>query len=499
MTRRALVLLCLVILWPQLAGAASVPVTIFYTSDAHGHIISNADTIGLDTVAALRRSVPGSVLVDAGDFLHGSLPADIDEGASVVALMRQAGYFAVALGNHEFSFGLNVLQTRLAETAAPPGTMHMLSANTFTNGALLCPATAEIVVNDVRVCFLGLTTPKTKVLTAPGNVAGISFEDPLIHARTAATNARANGCDIVVALTHLGRGKESSVSSTNIAEQTPGVDVVIDGHDHTELSHTPPGGVPVFSPKAHGKSVGKLVVEFDTVTRKITSIRNVFLYPENVTGLTPDASLRTSLAALQNKLDTHMLTPVAELSVTLPGNREILRTNGTPLGNLVADAVREATGADIALINAGSIREGLPAGMVREKDLATALPFKSKALVFSLTGEELLAVLEHGFSALPEASGVFPQVSGIMVEIALNATSEKRIHRALVGGKELRLSQSYRVAVNDFMAAGGDGYPVLPQKIALTPGTDVREAVAAHLRRSAVIPKEARILIKAAP
>lgn len=228
-------LVCLLALHCSAAFAEQARLTIFYTTDTHGHIVSSDKTIGLDLIGAAFRAASNAVLVDAGDFSQGLPYANMSKGKEVVRLMKKAGYFAAAAGNHEFDNVPEEYLARFAEAPGPDG-MHILSANIQdASGKQLLPSFASLFVDDVRLCFYGLTTQETPAAVTPANVAGLVFADPLAAARGTSRALKQSGCDIVVALTHLGSTPAVKVKSEDVAEAAPDTDIVIDGHSHVTL------------------------------------------------------------------------------------------------------------------------------------------------------------------------------------------------------------------------------------------------------------------------
>lgn len=470
MTRctRFCILLLTLCLAPSLARGASTPVTVLYTTDTHGYIEPGPNTIGLGTIAAIRKSIPGSILLDAGDFLFGAPLTLIDKGKSVLALMRQAGYTAAAIGNHEFSQGREAFYERNRESMEGPNPLPMLSANILgADGAPLFQPWTRAMVGDVSLCVFGLTTPLTRTLASSYDAASLTIADPLTTGAAMAATLRASGCDIVLALTHLGSTDNLPATSLALAANTPGLDAVIDGHSHRRFARLEPGATPVVSSGAHGKAIGKLVFTVDTRTGKILGVENTFLRPKDVAAIPPDPALAKAVSDFSEAVNREFASVVATSPTPLAADRPLMRTRELPLGSLAADALRAAHGDDIAIINGGAIREGLPAGNITRKDILWAFPFNNRVVSLSVTGRELLAILERGFARLPAENGGFPQISGFSVVVDASAPKGKRVRSVLVNGKPLDNDMRYTLATNDYMAQGGGGNAFLAAKTPL--------------------------------
>lgn len=485
--KRVLLLLFLLLL-TACAGSGREPeharFTLLYTADTHGHVVSSANTIGLDRVAGVKRALAPSLLLDAGDFSDGTPLAVLDKGESMVGLMKKAGYFAAALGNHEFTYGRAVLAQRVAQAEGAPGGMAVLSANTLkADGTLLVPATAQTALAGVRLCVYGLTTGETKTQAAPSAVADLDFLDPVAASRDTARALRAAGCEVVVALAHIGNGAYVPLKSTAVAEATPGLDIMIDGHSHLEFEERLPAGALVVSPGAHGAKLGRLDVEYDREQGKIVSMANTLLTPEDVAAFLPDTALAAEIAALEQKAGEKLNVPVGEAQYTFDGGRERVRTRETNLGNLVADSLRAAHGTDFALVNGGSIRDSIQKGPVSGADILAVCPFPGNVVSYRITGTELKEALEHGLSAIPLEFGGFPQVSGMVVHIDAQSPAGQRVRQLLLpGGGPVNMQTTYTIAVNGFLAEGGDGYGLFAGKKRHREFSSPQTALENHIR-----------------
>lgn len=459
--------LSLVLLVPCAAWGTDEPLvrfTLLYTSDTHGHVLSSKDTVGLDWVAGVKQALEPSLLLDSGDFSDGVPRAVLDKGESMVRLMTKAGYFAAALGNHEFTYGRKILDQRVAQAAA--GGMSVLSANVVkADGTPLVPASARTTVAGLNICVYGLTTQDTRTQAMPSSVADLTFLDPVAASRDMVSSLRASGCEIVIALAHIGNDVHVALKSTAIAEATPGLDILLDGHAHIELEERTASGTLVVSPGALGKKLGRLDVSYDRTLGKITSMRNTLLSPQDLASFAPDAALTADIAALDKKTDAELAGPVGESLYDLDGSRSAIRTRETNLGKLAADCLRAAHGTDFALFNAGSIRNSIKKGTVTGKDVLAMLPFTNSIVSFQITGAELLALLEHGLRSLPGEDGGFPQVSGMIVRIRADAPQGQRVEQLLLSdGRPVEKEKVYTLAVSSFLAEGGDGYALLAGK-----------------------------------
>ena len=445
------------------ASARENQVTLLYTTDTHGRLIAGPDIIGMDAIAALKKNTPNSLLLDAGDYLQGNPLVNLGQGKNAVELMKLTGYDAAALGNHEFDFGLDVLRTRMAEASARPHPFLMLSANILNaDGTPFALPSAVFTINGLKIGLFGLTTGETVVQTHPKNVVGLTFADVTVSAQKTADELRAQGCDVVVALAHVGTDGVIGTKSTDIAARTKGIDVIIDGHTHVVTEQTLPGGALVVSSGAHAKQVGSLTITRAGGPGSALGKQNVFLKKADLAGIAPDPAVSERLAAMQAEQKTLLAEVVGLAETDLEAERVLIRTQETNFGDLCTDALVHMTKADIAIINGGGIRQSIKKGPVTRGDIIAAIPFADAVVTKEVTGKQLMVILEHALRGLPEENGGFPQVSGLhLIVDAAKPAGERIVAIRQSNGTPIGMEKTYVLAVTDFLAQGGDGYPIL--------------------------------------
>ena len=456
-------LVCILLALAGCAGKEASQVTLFYTTDTHGRLSADAESIGMARIAAVKKETPASLMVDAGDFLQGNPSVNLTKGKDAVRLMKMAGYYAATLGNHEFDFGQEVLQARITEAAAGANPLHIVSANVLNaGGGPFIPTSVTTTVNGLKIGFFGLTTEETAVQTHPRNIHGLVFAEVLPTAARMAAQLRAEGCDVVVALTHVGTEGVSGITSRDIAARVEGIDVVIDGHSHVELNETMANGTLLVSSGAHARALGKLLLARGGQHGIAVEKSAVLLRQGDMAGVTPDPAIEKALAEIKAQQAVLLEEVIGTTPVALDAERTHIRTQGTNFGNLCTDALRYMTGADLAIMNGGGIRHSIVEGTIKKGDLIAAMPFSDAVMTKEVTGAQLLEILEHGFRGLPSESGGFPQLSGLRVSVDLAKPPGKRVVSVLLdNGKPLDPQGRYTLAMSDFLAAGGDGYAIL--------------------------------------
>jgi len=208
------------------------------------------------------------------------------------------------------------------------------------------------------------------------------------------------------------------------------------------------------------------VIDLHIETKQQGNKRSVEWWPQfrvvDTATVTPDPEIAAIVAGFQQELDRQMNMPLTTTAVALDSRNATVRGREAAIGNLIADAMRERTRSDLAIMNGGGIRGGKvyePGTALTRRDVQAELPFGNHLVTLNIKGSELRLAIENGLSRLPGAAGRFPQVSGMRVEFDPQQAAGHRVLAIAVGDAPLDPNRFYRVAVNDFMARGGDGYP----------------------------------------
>jgi 2',3'-cyclic-nucleotide 2'-phosphodiesterase (5'-nucleotidase family) len=268
--------------------------------------------------------------------------------------------------------------------------------------------------------------------------------------------------DVVIGLTHIGLDKSSVVTTEQLVKEVPGFDIIIDGHSHTTLPKgMKVGNTLICQTGRYGHALGK--VELVVKDHKLRKAQASLLNRQGVEKLakTPDEGVAQALQEINMQVKMETETVVAESPRELTAAREIVRTQESELGNLTADALRQATGADVAVVNGGNLRTSLPAGKITKGAVLDVFPFNNRVLTLAVDGKTLKSMLELSVQYLPAAFGGFLDVSGMTFTVDTKAPAGQRVSEVKVQGQPLAESKNYMVAVNDFTAFGGDGYEML--------------------------------------
>jgi len=445
------------------AYAADDPVhiVIAHTNDMHGRIEEGTyDGMGLAKISALvdqlRTENENVLLFDAGDALHGQPIATIFEGESMVEVMNLAGYDLMVPGNHDFNYG----KERLLELK-DMAEFDLVSANIYTEEDETFIEPYKIFdIEGVKIGVFGLSTPETKFKSHPNNTIGLEFRDPSEVAQMMVDELD-DKADIIVALVHLGLDDTYGLTSEKVAMDVEGIDLIIDGHSHDKLDEgMMVNDTLIVQAGEYDKNLG--VVEIDYMNGE-ADITASLMEKENVT-VEGDPDLLALVDEIKAEYQELVSPVVGTTAVVLDGERDQVRKGETNLGNLVVDAMLDATGADLAMTNGGGIRASIDAGDITIEEIITVLPFGNTVIVKPLTGMEVKEALEVGATDYPELKGAFTHVANVKYQIDASKPAGSRIMNVMVNGDPLDMDATYEVATNDFIAAGGDGYTMFEGK-----------------------------------
>ncbi len=480
--RRILVLSILVVLTFSVYGKGKQHLlTVLFTNDFHAMAWRfdepNNPGIGglaaqktlVDQIRAEVRAKGGNVLVvSSGDITLGDPRSNVCENMPTVRGMNLIGYDAMAIGNHEFDFGLEVFHKMKKEANFP-----FLSANIYEEGGT--KAVGQDILqktfdDGLRVGILGLTTRETEQITAPGLLGNLIMTDPILEAKSRIPMLRKNN-DVVIVLSHLGfydtdKSFDGFYGDNYLAKTVPGIDLIVGSH--TQRHFTVPvkiGDTQIVQTEGLGKWLGRvdLTIKGGKIVKSDYKVYPINLKRKRVSGKKvvyeyigePIPENRAMLDMLNGFKCDFPTTQIGTLNRNLSGAREEARGQETELGSIIADIMRERAKADVAFLNGGSIRMGLEKGVLTERDIYNVFPFMDTLFIAELTGQQLQQVLDV-FAEKGSGSPGFLQVSGLELKLFKGAALDIKI-----GGKPLDPKKKYRVAINSFIAGGGDGYTIL--------------------------------------
>ncbi len=474
---------------PQPPARPPLQLTILHTNDHHGRFWPNADgeygmaarkTV-IDRIRAEVAAAGGhSLLLDGGDVNTGVPESDLLDAEPDFKAMVLLGYDAMAVGNHEFDKPPAVLAKQRQWASFP-----LLSANIYQGEQRAFEPFRIFERGGYKIAVMGLTTDDTTRMVLPDNIRGLSFRKPADEAAVLVPQLRARA-DMVIAATHMGHFPDgqrgvNAPGDVEMARAVPGIDLIVGGHSQNPVCMLAenrrneayrPGepcapdrqnGTWIVQAHEWGKYVGRADFRIDAGRVELLQYQ---LVPVNLkergadgkkqlvgAAVPEDAGLRRFLQPFQETGQARLLVPVGQADGEFDGDRVRVRSQPTTLGTLIARAMQQRTGADLAVINGGGVRDSLPAGQITYRDVLKVQPFGNTVGVLTLSGAELLDWLGAAAKMSPGAGG-FPQTAGLQWQVAGGV-----VQAARVGGQPIDPARRYTLAINNFTAIGGDGYP----------------------------------------
>ncbi|HEX8162867.1 MAG TPA: 5'-nucleotidase C-terminal domain-containing protein [Pyrinomonadaceae bacterium] len=474
-------------------------ITILSTTDLHGNLLpvdyytNKPDARGLAKAAAIIRAArkenpQGTLLVDSGDTIQGTpleyvhnkmnnAPAD-----PMMLSMNALQFDAMAVGNHEYNFGLAVLSKARREARFP-----WLSANTYKAGTDDTAYQPYVVkeLNGVRVGVLGLTTGGVPSWENKENYAGLEFRDPAAEARkwvdVLRTKERA---DLVVIAMHMGLEEDARTGEVTpgqapheneavaIAERVKGIDLILMGHTHREVPDLTIGGALLTQASAWGRHVARadVYLERDEKGRWVVAAKQARTVP-----VAERTEVDPEIAGLAEPYDREtqawLSRVIGESPAELSAEQASLRD--TAVLDLIQRVQMEAGKADVSMVANFNPRARLPRGAVSVRDIAGLYIYENTLVVLEVTGRQLKDALEHSAKYfLPYAPGKsaaelidekipgynFDVAEGVAYDLDITRPVGDRIRNLRFRGQPLDPAQKLRLATNNYRVNGGGGY-----------------------------------------
>ena len=437
---------------------------VLATNDFHGRLLPETHSFSQGRLVGGAVAMDGyfdeekrgfagpTIILDGGDVMQGTPLSNLTKGRSTVDFFNQAGYRAAAIGNHEFDWTVPVLRDRIRQAKYP-----WLGANIFVAGTNNHPSwvkpTTMLTVDGIKVGIIGLATEATPFTTRSSNVVGLEFRSGITAIDKWVPQLRAQGADYVIVVAHSGAACDNAFTKCEgeIIDWARGVrhkpDLIVAGHTHRLVRYVE-NGIPIVEASSYSTRYGVVDLRKDS-TGTHAWIRD---FPTTYVDRVPGDS---AIIKLVQRYQREVGPQVNRVIVTLADT--ITRTGpNSPVGNMLADAFRVTTGAQVSFVNNGSIRIAeLPAGPITWGTLYSLQPFENRMLRLTMTGAQIRDVVEQ--SVAGQTPGM--HISGMTVRYHPSAAAGQRVQQIRIGGEELRPDATYTVGVTDFLATGtGDGY-----------------------------------------
>ncbi len=499
-------------------------VKVVHTNDEHGRLVFDDGKYnkysGMQGLAeVLNKDFDRDLLLSAGDLIQGLPLSDSDKGLTISKVAKEMKYQAVAIGNHEFDYGLEHMFNIEKQTAGMP----FLSANIVWNDKAVAekvktkdgklavknenvftPYIIKTLESGIKVGIMGITTPDTQWTSNPKNSVHVTFLDPIDSGKKTVEELKSKGVNFIICLTHLGVNRpDTRWDSREFTKNVAGVDLVLDGHSHTRVDIERKDEEKGFLTQAecYTKYLSELDLVVNKETGKVTEVKQYLRtieYTELLGGKENSiASIKDMIGKLKEKFDAVNDKVVFNLPIEFkhteevkikPGNseREVPiwrgRAQQTNLGTFAADAAAydfiennpKVNGkvvqfnADnvIGLVNGGGLRQDTQSGDIKRADLLGISPFGNRIAAVQVKGSVLLEAMKHGASKV--FSGAYAQYShNVNAKISYKETKNDKFIYELdensvkINNKKVEKDKDYYIVTNDFILIGGDGYEML--------------------------------------
>lgn len=497
---RSIVLVLLALIFTNPVTAADKTVTLLFTNDVESAYdpipafwLEDVDMIGgiaeiTTLIRNLRASEPNVFLFDAGDIFTGAL-AKLTRGQLSFELMISMGYDAMAIGNHEFEFGTEILAWEKNRAPFP-----VVGANLFYKDTdhPFAPPHAVIERNGIRIGVIGIMGQDAATAIIPSFITPLDVTDPVEAVRRSVRELR-DEVDLIVLLTHQGKTAPMQTDAESdprlqrdidadirLSGAVEGIDVHFAGHADAgtpePVVHEKTGTL-IMQTYGQATHLGFLQLVLDGDTGEITSYDGK-LIPVASNELTPDPVVAAKLESYR-AAHPELFEKVGRTEARM--NRRYIEESD--VGNLFADIFVHVTGADIGFVHSGSLRKDLPGGDVVLVDILDTYPFVDDLVVMEMTGEQIRRVLEQ---SLTLERGLL-QASGIDVVYDLSKPERARLVSMHRDGRPIELDERLTVAVGGFLAEGGDLYDAFPEAKRVSTHGTVADAVIEYFRSRDVV------------
>ncbi|MBP0581389.1 bifunctional metallophosphatase/5'-nucleotidase [Labrys sp. LIt4] len=410
------------------------------------------------------RGVP-MLFCHAGDCFSPSLMSGFDQGEHIVALTNMIRPDIFVPGNHEFDFGTEVYFKRMGEANFP-----FYAANMRRADGSPVPGMKDNSIHELGGIKVGVTSLALAATPQMSQSGDLIFAPELETLKREVEILRREGAEFIVCVAHIDRAMDNEIVRSRL------VDVLLTGHDH-DLAISYDGRTVMVESNEEGNFV--TAIDFVVTASGEGKSRKIAWLPSfrvhDSLSVEADPEVQAAVDRLEADLSRELDVEIATTAVELDSRTASVRSQETAMGDLIADAIRARTGAECAITNGGGIRANkvYPAGAkLTRRDILSELPFGNTTVLVELNGADIKAALENGVSQLQNYAGRFPQVSGLAITVDAKAPVGARVTSVSVNGEALDPVRRYKVASNNFMLAGGDGYDAIGRGRVLIGATD---------------------------
>lgn len=465
-------LLTLYMLTPGLAAAATAAnapkvFDLIEITDLHGSIVdaSNRPVGGVlsQNINDIKKANPGRTLILGGGDLYQGMPvSNVLKGVPVQKVLSRMGMEVTTIGNHEFDWDLDTI----INTTMKDATYSIVCANLYdkdTGKRVFNPY--KIIEKDgVKIGIIGGITNETPTIVLPKYVENYEFKDLASEINSVVGEVKSKGADVVIALIHEGGivGSDGSKSGPvfDIAKKLNGVDAILGGHTHTIVNAVSDNGIPIFIANSSGKGFQHIKMTVDADGKVSFTGSYVDIYTDNPNGYKAanpivDPNITAIVDAANAELGPLFNEVIGKTEENLTRTQMGSPFGESYLGNWSSDVIRKKAGADVGMQNNGGLRIDVPVGDITVGTIFAIMPFDNEICVINMNKAQIKTVLEQAFA--DDGKGI--QLSGLKVRYDMSRPSGDRVVEITrENGASISDTEILKVATNDFMATGGDGF-----------------------------------------
>lgn len=476
-------------------------VDIILFNDFHGNLAEDVSERGKNLgiakiVAYVNEAVkknPNTIVVSGGDNYQGTAMSNLTYGAPVSKMMKSINLLASAVGNHEFDWGVDLM-----EKWSNDGGFDFLAANIYnteTNESVKWAKPYKIVEKSgIKIAFIGLAHPDTITLTKAENVTGLEFRDPVTSAQEWVKylkdgNAEEGVPDVIIALTHIDSSqdrdtKEITGNAVELAN-VDGLDVILSAHSHRTVAGEV-NNVPIIQAYKYGRAMGIVSIELDEANK----VKNIEAKVDEVYKQKNDLIPDEESTKFYNECETELKPILGEMvgKATADFTHDKSEPNVSLLGKWACDVMKKRTNVQVAIQNGGGLRRTMKKGDITMGDLYEIMPFDNSLVTLDLKGSDLKKAIDHGILNPDVGDGQFV---GLIVEYDKDAEFENRITKiALEDGTPLDMNKYYSVVIPDFIYTGGDKYDFSNAENAVETFLPIRDVLVEAIKAAGEITPE---------
>jgi len=422
-----------------------------------------------------------NLLIDAGDFFQGHPVGTMSDGRSIITYMNMIGYDFLAIGNHEFDLGEDILIKTLENAEFP-----ILSCNIVKKGTeeLIDYVLPYKIIEKIglRIGVIGVTTTDTEQMSFPDNIKNVDFLPAKEQVQKYVNIVREKNVDLVILIAHMGLpydpqpAYDARYSNTDeekeerrwgydaqeIAHEVEGIDIMFGGHMHKGFAQPwedPDTHTLVLQGYAYGSSVGHVTIKIDKDTKTISgydtpAINEGVLVTMFEDEFIPDEVIGDTILVMQRIAEVGMDEIIGEAKIYIS---KLGTGTQNLIGNLVCEAMKDYTDADFAFMNLGGIRDELPSGQITYRNVFNVMPFDNQIVLIEVDGTFLKEIIETRVSG--SRHGL--RTAGIKVVINRKRENFNRISKLLIGGEPWQADKIYKITTSDFLLQGNAGLALL--------------------------------------